>query len=74
MKRKSKLRFLLLLVVRWIVHCLCIHGLRIISQAKRETENFEWLEETLRLPSAVSDPVQTQGVFGNRTQPPCIIK
>lgn len=46
MKRKSKLRFLLLLVVRWFVHCLCIHGLRIISQAKRETENFEWLEET----------------------------
>lgn len=60
MKRKSKLRFLLLLMFSGLFITSAYMVCGIISQAKREQENFERLEEAVRLPSAVSDPVQTQ--------------
>ncbi len=60
MKRKNKLRSILLLVfsVLFFVSAYMVYG--IISQAHREQDNFERLEETIKQPSAASDPVQPQ--------------
>lgn len=60
MKRKNKLRSILLLVfsVLFFVSAYMVYG--IISQAHREQDNFERLKETIKQPSAASDPVQPQ--------------
>ena len=60
MKRKNKLRSILLLVfsVLFFVSAYMVYG--IISLAHREQDNFERLEETIKQPSAASDPVQPQ--------------
>lgn len=60
MKRKSKLRSLLLLAFSALFLVSSYMSYGIISQAQREQENFERLEETIKGPSASSDPVQPQ--------------
>lgn len=60
MKRKNILRSFLLLMFSALFIISAYMICEIISQAQQEQANFERLEETIKQPAAVSDPVQPQ--------------